>query len=113
MKSGTLPPIGWQLKKSAAPTIAAVEVEEPARDTAAPRIRCPKCGWQPERSSTWLCLSGPGPEPPFEACGTAWNTFDTGGRCPGCDHQWHWTTCLHCHEWSPHLDWYDDREAEH
>jgi hypothetical protein len=103
---------GWQLKKSEVPTIATAEIADPERETGTPRIRCPKCQWRPDRSSTWVCISGPGPEPPFESCGTAWNTFDTGGRCPGCAHQWQWTTCLHCHEWSPHMDWYDEREDE-
>jgi hypothetical protein len=102
----------WQLKKSTAPTVVVAEGITPSRETSSPRIRCPHCAWQPDRSSTWVCLSGPGPEPPFESCGTAWNTFDTGGRCPGCSHQWQWTTCLQCHEWSPHLEWYGDSEAE-
>lgn len=101
------PPIAWLLKKSGKPFIDTADIVDPARDTQTPRIRCPKCKWQPAPSSTWFCLSGPGPEPPFPACGTEWNTFDTAGRCPGCNHQWAWTTCLHCHEWSPHLDWYD------
>jgi hypothetical protein len=107
------PATNRQLKKSEAPKIVTDEKTTPDRDTSTPRIRCPKCGWQPDRSSRWFCVSGPGPEPPFESCGTAWNTFDTGGRCPGCSHQWQWTTCLHCHEWSPHLEWYEDGEGEH
>ena len=106
------PVITWQLKKAGSPTIITADIADPTRNTASPRIRCPKCQWQPDRSSTWVCLSGPGPEPPFPSCGTSWNTFDTGGRCPGCSHQWQWTTCLRCHEWSPHLDWYEDSEAE-
>jgi hypothetical protein len=39
------------------------------------RIRCPLCDWEPRRFDRWECF-----------CGTAWNTFDTGGRCPGCGH---------------------------
>jgi hypothetical protein len=70
------------------------------------RIRCPLCRWQPSASSQWSCYSGDGPEPPFAACGTTWNTFATRGRCPGCAHRWRWTSCLRCHEWSPHEDWY-------
>ena len=27
---------------------------DPERDTSAPRIRCPKCHWQPDGSSTWI-----------------------------------------------------------
>ena len=114
MKSATsAPATEWRMKKSEAPKIVTDERVDPGRETSAPRIRCPKCHWQPDRASTWVCISGPGPEPPFDSCGTAWNTFDTGGRCPGCSHQWQWTTCLHCHEWSPHLDWYEDRDDAH
>ena len=47
------------------------------------------------------------PEPPFDGCGTSWNTFLTRGRCPGCRHQWQWTSCLRCHGWSLHEDWYE------
>ena len=73
-------------------------------------IRCPRCHWRPSASSRWSCISRDAPEPPFEGCGTVWNTFATKGRCPGCRHQWHWTSCLRCAEWSPHVDWY---EGEH
>ena len=81
-------------------------------DDDAPRaekIRCPRCQWVPSPASAWTCILGPdvGPEPPFSWCGTSWNTFDTAGRCPGCQHQWTWTSCLRCHEWSLHMDWYD------
>ena len=27
-------------------------------------------------------------------------------KCPGCAHQWVWTSCPQCHEWSLHDDWY-------
>jgi hypothetical protein len=40
-------------------------------------------------------------------CGHAWNTFETGGRCPGCRYQWRFTSCLSCGVASPHLEWYD------
>jgi len=66
-----------------------------------PRIRCPKCDWEPRASSTWSCR-----------CATVWNTFDTGGVCPGCDFRWRETQCLSCFSWSPHADWYvDDDEG--
>ena len=68
-------------------------------------IRCPRCGWRPLPSSRWCCDGFDTPES-FEGCGTVWNTFATGGRCPGCGHRWLWTSCLHCAEWSPHDDWY-------
>jgi hypothetical protein len=77
------------------------------------RIRCPRCFWQPARSSRWSCACGGTPEPWFEACGTVWNTFDTRGRCPGCAHQWVWTSCLRCGAASPHEDWYDAPDETH
>ncbi|MBL8913888.1 MAG: hypothetical protein JNM17_24510 [Archangium sp.] len=62
------------------------------------RIRCPKCAWRPTKESLWSC---------GEPCWHAWNTFDTAGRCPKCDRVWLHTACLACHQWSPHLDWYE------
>lgn len=75
---------------------------------AARRIRCPRCLWQPRGSEQWVCSDCPVPEGLAQGCGTAWHTFSTGGRCPGCRHQWRWTTCLACGQWSPHRDWYED-----
>jgi hypothetical protein len=65
------------------------------------RIRCPKCEWEPDGGAYWEC-----------DCGTAWNTFDTVGVCPGCGKKWHDTQCPGpffpggCGAWSPHDDWY-------
>jgi hypothetical protein len=70
-------------------------------------IRCPRCAWRPSASSLWTCNCVGTPEPYFVACGTVWNTFLTRGRCPGCSHQWQWTTCHQCDEASPHGDWYE------
>lgn len=70
------------------------------------RIRCPLCKWQPKSSNRWFCADDvfhPG-------CGTAWNTFDTRGVCPGCNYQWRWTDCLRCYKSSPHGEWYEDSE---
>jgi hypothetical protein len=80
-----------------------------------PEIYCPKCEWRPSPQSRWHCYPG---------CGTVWNTFWTGGLCPGCAHQWKETACLACLVMSPHEDWYhypdgelvereDTRELEH
>ena len=69
------------------------------------RIRCPLCRWQPDSSSRWVC-GGSGPPEYFKGCGTSWNTFDTHGQCPGCRHQWHWTACLWCGNYSLHEAWY-------
>ena len=74
---------------------------------ASERIRCPLCEWHPTPASTWCCLGEGTPEPPFSWCGTVWNTFSTHGRCPGCAHQWTWTSCLRCGGFSLHEDWYE------
>jgi len=71
-------------------------------------IRCPQCGWRPDGSSRWCCEAGDSPEPFFRGCGTVWNTFATRGCCPGCSHEWLWTSCLRCEGWSPHEDWYEN-----
>lgn len=71
-----------------------------------PEIRCPKCGWRPKTESRWQCVPG---------CGTHWNTFWTGGVCPGCSFRWEHTQCLSCKQVSPHKDWYhfpDEDEAD-
>ena len=97
----------WHLfKKAGAPFKITKDATRPADSESTYRIRCPRCQWQPQGSDRWVCWSGDGPEPPFDACGTAWNTFATRGRCPGCAHQWRWTSCLRCDQWSLHDDWY-------
>lgn len=75
-----------------------------------PEIYCPRCKWKPRAESRWHCLPG---------CDTVWNTFWTGGVCPGCAHHWQHTQCLACLEISPHKDWYhypdghDDAGSHH
>jgi hypothetical protein len=59
------------------------------------RIRCPLCHWEPRADDRWAC-----------SCLYSWNTFDTGGVCPGCLKRWAMTMCLSCHKWSAHSDWY-------
>jgi hypothetical protein len=78
-------------------------------------VRCPLCAWRPDASSRWSCEPSQSPEPSFPGCLTVWNTFSTRGRCPGCDHQWRWTSCLSCHGWSLHEDWYEsaDKRTNH
>ena len=68
-----------------------------------PEIRCPKCGWRPKAESRWVCTP---------TCGTVWNTFWTGGVCPGCGKAWKTTACPSCHQRSPHKDWYRFPEGE-
>jgi len=70
------------------------------------RIRCPLCQWKPTSSDRWWCSDCEYPEYFWEGCGKAWNTFTTRGLCPGCNHQWRWTSCLACSGWSLHEDWY-------
>jgi len=60
-----------------------------------PGIRCPRCEWTPRAQNQWSC-----------ECGHQWNTFDTRGLCPGCEHQWEITACLQCGAVSPHAEWY-------
>ena len=81
--------------------------EEPEPQEQSERIRCPLCDWQPSAADVWACESYGTPEPYFGGCGTIWNTFATHGRCPGCAHQWTWTSCPHCAQWSLHEDWYE------
>ena len=73
------------------------------------RIRCPLCSWKPNASSCWYCGDCDSPEYFYHGCGTAWNTFNTRGLCPGCAHQWLWTVCLRCCGWSRHEDWYQEK----
>ena len=80
---------------------------EDESDDGFERIRCPLCEWRPTPGSTWCCVNQGTPEPPFQWCGTVWNTFTTRGRCPGCAHQWTWTSCLRCGGFSLHEDWYE------
>ncbi|MFN8459385.1 MAG: hypothetical protein U0401_32830 [Anaerolineae bacterium] len=96
------------LKKSATPpefTDTVIQLDDDASNFS--RIRCPLCGWQPNASSRWACAGRGGPPEYFsQGCGTVWNTFTTRGLCPGCGHQWRWTACLRCHNFSLHEDWY-------
>ncbi|MGH9320706.1 MAG: hypothetical protein ACRD21_10115 [Vicinamibacteria bacterium] len=73
--------------------------EDPSTRNQGPRIRCPKCGWEPRRDSLWSC-----------SCFHAWNTFDTRGLCPECGRKWVETQCPRCHEWSRHEEWYEEDE---
>ena len=88
-------------------------IESDEGEGALEGIRCPKCTWRPMRSDLWSCSAFDTPEPPFDFCMTEWNTFTTRGRCPGCQHQWLWTSCLCCGQWSLHEDWYERPAPPH
>ena len=92
-----------------APSVPRVDVDDKQADRFS-RIRCPLCAWQPEPSTLWACECQGTPEPTFRSCGTLWNTFATGGKCPGCAHQWKWTSCPRCEQWSLHQDWYSEED---
>lgn len=71
-----------------------------------PEIYCPHCTYRPQPEDRWECMP---------SCGTLWNTFWTGGVCPGCGYRWPDTECLMCGEISPHKHWYhypDDSQIE-
>jgi len=67
------------------------------------QIRCPNCAYRPRLGDRWSCVP---------RCGTLFDTFATGGRCPGCGHLWLETQCPACARWSPHEDWYVDPQAD-
>jgi hypothetical protein len=79
--------------KTPTPTPVPKSELEGDREPSGPHIRCPLCGWSPRREDEWFCT-----------CGNDWNTFDTGGICPACLHQWTDTQCLSCRRWSPKID---------
>ena len=80
-------------------------------DLAFNRIRCPLCQWRPRPEHRWFCAPCAYPEHFIGGCSASWNTFTTGGRCPGCGHQWRWTVCLNCAGWSLHQNWYDTKPS--
>jgi hypothetical protein len=97
----------WFFQKTSSPDDSFDRIKELDKEkTDFNRIRCPLCQWQPQKSDRWMCADGGEPEYYYNACYTSWNTFETGGRCPGCNHQWRWTTCLSCHGFSRHEAWY-------
>jgi Zn-dependent protease len=61
---------------------------------AAPRragFACPQCKAAPPLGNFWRC-----------ACGTMFDTFETGGRCPKCARSYQGTACNECGKMSPH-----------
>lgn len=64
-------------------------------------VKCPKCSSLPKDEELWIC-----------DCGTIWNTFKTGGKCPKCNKIWNKTQCMECNEWSNHIDWYPNLKTK-
>ncbi len=87
--------------------LKSLELEEEKTDFE--RIRCPLCDWRPTKSSLWCCADADAPEYFYDGCFTNWNTFETHGKCPTCAHQWRFTSCLRCGQWSLHNDWYQSK----
>ena len=73
------------------------------RHAVAVKIYCPGCAWAPGRHDEWECRPG---------CGTVWNTFETRGRCPGCQKRWLVTVCLACFVSSLHEAWYHEEDED-
>jgi hypothetical protein len=67
-----------------------------------PRIRCPRCNWQPDGKPYWQC----------ERCLTVFDTFQTGAHRPNrvCGNSWQDTQCILCGILSPHEKWYENDE---
>ena len=100
----------WLFQETLKPEKPTETRQEDLEVTDFSRIRCPLCKWQPNKSNRWYCADCGYPEDFHDGCGTSWNTFTTRGLCPGCGHQWRWTTCLRCQRWSRHADWYENRK---
>ncbi len=81
------------LEKEGGEKLPGIEIDDPTRKG---KIRCPRCAYRPKASDRWQC-----------DCGFTWNTFDTHGVCPACDHAWMETACPACHLWSAHEAWYE------
>lgn len=73
------------------------EVQAPER-ASRPKIRCPRCNWEPDGKPYWQC----------ELCFARFNTSETRARCPTCSNRWRETQCIACHRLSPHENWYAD-----
>jgi hypothetical protein len=68
-------------------------------------VSCPFCGWKPQEGDLWVC----------DECKTKWNTFQTHGKCPGCDKQFIDTQCKKssggCGQVSLNVEWYNSPES--
>lgn len=63
------------------------------------RVMCPSCAWIPDGKDHWGC----------EHCdGDAFNTFETGGTCPHCEHTFEETWCPQCEHSAPYEWWWPE-----
>jgi Zn-dependent protease len=60
-----------------------------------PAFACPSCNTAPPIGGYWRC----------SACGTQFDTFETGARCPSCRTQFPVTGCLDCGRAFPIAQW--------
>jgi len=56
---------------------------------------CPSCGAAPRQGKFWACGQ----------CRTAFDTFETGARCPNCGATFDVTRCLSCGALHPLAEW--------
>jgi Zn-dependent protease len=75
---------------------AGVAIRE--RENARPRpgFACPACGTPPVAGKFWRCGK----------CNTVFDTFETGGTCPGCGNPFPTTECGNCRQRSPISLWH-------
>jgi hypothetical protein len=105
----------WSLKRESLPRDLIDRLTKDLEDqdkSGEPRVRCPLCAWEPGPVSRWTCVPVEHPEYFKGGCGTNWNTFATGGVCPGCQYKWQYTACLQCAGWSRHEDWYATEDED-
>lgn len=65
-----------------------------------PRVRCPRCSWEPDGEPHWTCT-----------CGNPWDILRYHGRCPACNAREELVVCPDCVVASPILHWYEDASA--
>ena len=58
-------------------------------------LRCPGCGWVPFALDAWKC----------KECGFVWDSFQTDGVCPRCDHAHDEAACVRCRRIFPNRQW--------
>jgi Zn-dependent protease len=70
---------GWQIS---------AQIRERENLRPRPGVACPACGRPPLVGRFWTCAQ----------CNTPFDTFETGGVCPQCGHQYDVTECFACRQ---------------